>query len=141
MLGLVVAGARGMPWPIQQNVFVLGIANGVFSIAAISAMMTLAGEGRKSREGVRMGLWGAAQAIAFGAGGFVGTVLVDLAKWVTGPSGVAYACVFALEAIGFFVACALAVETTFTKPAENKHRSPVDDDAVLQPGVQTAETI
>ena len=62
MLGLVTAGVRGMPWPIQQNVFVLGVANGVFSIAAISAMMTLAGEGRKSREGVRMGLWGAAQA-------------------------------------------------------------------------------
>jgi BCD family chlorophyll transporter-like MFS transporter len=141
MLGLVVAGIRGMPWPLQQNVFVLGVANGVFSIAAISAMMTLAGEGRKSREGVRMGLWGAAQAIAFGAGGFIGTVLVDLAKWITGPSGAAYAFVFVLEAVGFFVACALASETTFTKPAENKHDSLADDDVALGSGTRAPETI
>ena len=31
------------------------------------------GSGRETREGVRMGLWGAAQAIAFGIGGFLGT--------------------------------------------------------------------
>jgi BCD family chlorophyll transporter-like MFS transporter len=141
MLGLVIAGVRGMPWPLQQNVFVLGIANGVFSIAAISAMMTLAGEGRKSREGVRMGLWGAAQAIAFGAGGFIGTVLVDLAKWITGPNGVAYAFVFTLEAVGFFVACALALETTFTKAPENEPQSLSARDARLESAVQTSEAI
>ena len=80
MAGLVLAGMRGMPWPLKQNVFVLGLANGVFSIAAISAMMTLASQGQGSREGTRMGLWGAAQAIAFGLGGFAGTILVDLAE-------------------------------------------------------------
>ena len=142
MLGLVVAGVRGMPWPLQQNVFVLGIANGVFSIAAISAMMTLAGEGRRSREGVRMGLWGAAQAIAFGIGGFVGTVLVDLAKWFTGPSGTAYAFVFAVEAIGFFAAYALALKTTFTKPAENAGVGPLlAVEEGLQAGAQASETV
>jgi BCD family chlorophyll transporter-like MFS transporter len=123
MAGLVVAGIQGMPWPLKQNVFVLGLANGVFSIAAISAMMTLASQGKGSREGTRMGLWGAAQAIAFGMGGFAGTVLVDLARSVVGPSGKAYAFVFGLEACGFFAAHLLALNTRF----------------VGQPGADTAE--
>jgi MFS transporter, BCD family, chlorophyll transporter len=119
MSGLVYAGIRGGgPWPLKENVFVLGVANGVFSIAAIGAMMTLAGQGRRSREGTRMGLWGAAQAIAFGAGGFLGTVLVDVAKWLVGPTGAAYAFVFGLEVVGFFAAHWLATSITFTKPVE-----------------------
>jgi BCD family chlorophyll transporter-like MFS transporter len=124
MLGLVLAGVQGMPWPLKQNVFVLGLANGVFSIAAISAMMTLASQGQGSREGTRMGLWGAAQAIAFGMGGFAGTVLVDLAKAVVGPSGKAYAFVFGLEACGFFAAHLLALNTSFSADAKSRTADP-----------------
>jgi BCD family chlorophyll transporter-like MFS transporter len=115
MSGLVCAGFLGRSWPLKANVLMLGVANGVFAIAAISAMMTLASEGRRAREGVRMGIWGAAQAIAFGAGGFLGTVLVDVAKSVVGPSGKAYSFVFALEVVGFFVAHLLALNVTFGK--------------------------
>ena len=114
MLGLVIAGVRGGNWPLQENVFLLGLANGAFSIAAIGAMMTLASQGGGAREGVRMGLWGAAQAIAMGAGGFAGTVLVDVTKRVVGHEGGApYAFVFGLEAVGFFVAQVLAINTSF----------------------------
>jgi len=123
MCGLVFAGVTGGPWPLEENVFILGAANGVFSIAAIASMMTLAGQGRSGREGVRMGLWGAAQAIAFGAGGFIGTVLVDGARAVMGPSGGAYAFVFGLEAIGFFVAHLIALRTTFSQPAGTERAS------------------
>jgi len=117
MSGLVVTGLLGAPWPLKQNVFLLGLANGVFSIAAIGGMMTLAGQGKRSREGTRMGLWGAAQAIAFGAGGFLGTVLVDAAKWALGnpSSGAACALVFGLEVVGFFVAQAVALSISFGK--------------------------
>jgi BCD family chlorophyll transporter-like MFS transporter len=115
MAGLVLAGLRGVGWPLQPNVFFLGMANGVFCIAAISSMMTLAGRGRQAREGTRMGLWGAAQAIAFGLGGLVGTVLVDVAKRFLGAPASAYAFVFGLEAIGFFAACVLALGTTFSE--------------------------
>jgi BCD family chlorophyll transporter-like MFS transporter len=62
-------GWWGRPGRCAPTVFVLGVANGAFSIAAIASMMALATEGRAAREGVRMGLWGAAQAIAFGVGG------------------------------------------------------------------------
>lgn len=114
MLGLVLAGvAGGGSWPLEKNVFLLGVANGAFSIAAIASMMTLASHGRGAREGTRMGLWGAAQAIAFGMGGFLGTVLVDVAQWLGGPAGMPYALVFGLEALGFVVAPWLALRTTF----------------------------
>ena len=38
-------------------------------------MMQLANEGKSKTEGTRIGLWGASQAIAFGAGGFLKTTL------------------------------------------------------------------
>jgi MFS transporter, BCD family, chlorophyll transporter len=55
-----------------------------------------------------MGLWGAAQALAFGAGGLVGTGASDLARWAMGNTGVAYSVVFAFEAALFIVAAFLA---------------------------------
>jgi BCD family chlorophyll transporter-like MFS transporter len=115
MCGLVWAGVHPGAWPLRENVFLLGLANGVFSIAAISSMMALARRGRGAREGTRMGLWGAAQAISFAMGGVTGTILVDVVKRVAGPSGGAYAFVFALEAIGFFVAQRLARATHFAE--------------------------
>jgi MFS transporter, BCD family, chlorophyll transporter len=115
LVGLTIAGIGGMPWPLKENVFLLGVANGAFSIAAIGAMMSMASQGSQSREGVRMGLWGASQAIAFGAGGFIGTVLADVAKYFIGSSGYAYAFVFALEAIAFVVAAWLAIHIVIEK--------------------------
>ncbi len=91
LLGLVAAGLVGPAWPFKATVFALGVANGAFSIAAIASMMRLASEGRQSREGVRMGLWGAAQALAFGMGGLVGTAASDLARWLIGRPRLAYA--------------------------------------------------
>lgn len=116
MCGLVYAGLGSQAYPLRENVFLLGVANGAFSIAAIGAMMALAGQGQGAREGVRMGLWGAAQAIAFGSGGFVGTLLADVARWLFGSAGQAYALVFGLEALGFITAAWLARRIAFPKP-------------------------
>jgi BCD family chlorophyll transporter-like MFS transporter len=108
LAGLVMAGLLGGGWPLAATVFLMGAANGAFSIAAIGSMMTLAGQGQTSREGIRMGLWGAAQAVAFGLGGIVGTGASDLARWLIGATGPAYAAVFAFEAVLFLVAAWLA---------------------------------
>jgi BCD family chlorophyll transporter-like MFS transporter len=83
----------------------LGFCNGVFAVAAIGSMFNMANDGT-SREGVRMGLFGASQAIAFGIGGFAGTVLADVSRLVLGSPVMAYATVFAVEAC-FFIAAAL----------------------------------
>ncbi len=108
LAGLAIAGHMGPPWPLKANVFLMGAANGAFSIAAIGQMMRLATRGRAQREGVRMGLWGAAQAIAFGFGGLIGTAASDLAHWLIADSGIAYGSVFALEAVLFIASALLA---------------------------------
>jgi MFS transporter, BCD family, chlorophyll transporter len=108
MASLVLAGLFGPPWPLTASVFALGVANGAFSIAAIGSMMRLANEGRQTREGVRMGLWGAAQALAFALGGLVGTLASDVAHLLIAAPGTAYATVFALEAGLFVVSAVLA---------------------------------
>ncbi|MBO6640420.1 MAG: BCD family MFS transporter [Roseitalea sp.] len=105
---LAVAAGRAPAWPLEANVFALGFANGVFAVAAIGTMMTLAGKGTKSREGVRMGVWGAAQAIAFGLGGFAGTVAIDVTRWLTGDIALSFAVVFTGEALLFLVSAMIA---------------------------------
>jgi BCD family chlorophyll transporter-like MFS transporter len=147
LAGLVIGGTFSHEpvgqWPLKANVFALGAANGAFAIAAIASMMRLAGEGREQREGVRMGLWGAAQAIAFGVGGLAGAVASDIARWMIGSTGSAYALVFGLEAALFIVAARMAARigrsdqgefqidnnTAQTAPASTTHgyRTPVLD--------------
>lgn len=108
LAGLCMAGFVGGAWPLHATVFALGAANGAFSIAAIGSMMRLAGAGRRGREGTRMGLWGAAQAIAFGGGGLLGAVASDAVRLVVPAPGEAYAIVFGAEAVLFLVAARLA---------------------------------
>lgn len=102
------SAALSSHWPLQANVVLLGVANGAFSIAAIATMMRLAGEGGAGREGTRMGLWGAAQAMAFGLGGLLGTAASDLAHLLLGEHRTAYAAVFGLQALMFAVSAAVA---------------------------------
>jgi BCD family chlorophyll transporter-like MFS transporter len=109
---LGLAAVNGPPWPLGANVFVLGLGNGVFAVAAIGAMMGLAGAGETTREGVRMGVWGASQAIAFGLGGLTGAVGVDFARAALGDDGAAFQLVFAIEAAAFVIAALLAVRAT-----------------------------
>jgi BCD family chlorophyll transporter-like MFS transporter len=109
LLSLTIAGFVGLGYPLKLTVFMLGVSNGAFSIAAIASMMRLAGEGRQQREGTRVGLWGAAQAIAFGAGGLIGASASDLTRTLIQDPGVAYAAVFFAEALLFLIAARLAL--------------------------------
>jgi BCD family chlorophyll transporter-like MFS transporter len=113
----------GLIGPLQVNLILpltilLGFCNGVFAVAAIGAMMALAGQGRTDREGTRMGLWGAAQAIAAGIGGLVGAVAVDALRLVL-ATDLAFASVFAAEAVLFLVAAGLALRVI--DPGRNRH--------------------
>ncbi|WP_086616660.1 BCD family MFS transporter [Erythrobacter tepidarius] len=112
LAALGLAAVNGPPWPLGANVFVLGLGNGVFAVAAIGAMMGLAGAGETTREGVRMGVWGASQAIAFGLGGLTGAVGVDLAREALGDDGAGFQLVFAIEAAAFVCAALLAIKAT-----------------------------
>ena len=108
LVALACASAVGPAWPLQPTVFALGFANGVFAVSAIGSMMGLAGAGQASREGVRMGVWGAAQACAFACGGFAGAAGVDILRAVLPQDSSAFLIVFSLEAALFMFAALLA---------------------------------
>jgi len=125
LLGLVLAGLFAPHWPLRANVFLLGLSNGAFSIAAIGSMMALAGAGRGGREGTRMGLWGAAQAIGFALGGLFGAAASDAARWLLGAPAPAYASVFLLEALMFVAAALLAARIAGVAPKVQPVEDPV----------------
>ena len=106
LVGLAMAASYAPEWPIAANVALLGFCNGVFAVSAIGAMMALAGAGGEAREGVRMGVWGASQAIAFGLGGLIGAVGVDAGRALMQADGPAFALIFGIEA-GIFLLAAL----------------------------------
>ncbi|SDZ80064.1 BCD family MFS transporter [Rubrimonas cliftonensis] len=125
----LVAGAFTPGWPLAVNVFALGFMNGMFAVAAIASMMALAGATGAGREGARMGLWGASQAIAFGLGGLLGATLVDIARALVGEPSLAYAAVFALEATLFMVAAWLGASVGVERAGAPRGRADYRNDA------------
>jgi BCD family chlorophyll transporter-like MFS transporter len=103
LVSLAGASVVGPGWPLRLSVLVLGVSNGVFTVSAIGSMMELAHRGEARTSGVRMGLWGAAQAIAFALGGVLGSAIVDSFRWRGSPV-TAFAVVFSIEALMFFAA-------------------------------------
>ena len=101
-------GSLGPGAPLVPAVVALGFFNGVFAVAAIGSMMDLAGDGRESREGTRMGLWGAAQAIAAGFGVTAGAAAVDIMRHIVPTDAQAFGSVFLFEAFLFIASAALA---------------------------------
>lgn len=114
LVAIALAG-QGVALPFVPLVVALGFFNGMFAVAAIGSMMALAGAGRDAREGTRMGLWGAAQAVAAGAGGLAGAALVDVLRH-TLPDAAAFGATFTIEALIFVLAAILAVRVIETEP-------------------------
>lgn len=110
LAAIASGGASPETWPLGANVFLLGMSNGAFAVAAIASMMSLASTGKEGAEGLRMGLWGAAQAIAFAVGGFLGAVAIDVSRLFIGDPVVAYGLVFCLEAVMFVVAAIIGMQ-------------------------------
>ena len=107
LAAIAMTGFAALSLPLTPLVVALGFFNGMFAVAAIGAMMALASEGRGQREGTRMGLWGAAQAIAAGFGGLTGAAAVDMARSGL-ADGPAFGLVFAAEALLFACAAVMA---------------------------------
>jgi BCD family chlorophyll transporter-like MFS transporter len=135
----LAAGGLTPGWPLRANVFLLGVSNGAFAVAAIGSMMSLAGAGASGREGVRMGLWGSAQAIGFAVGGFTGTVASDLAHALIGSSALAYASVFAAEGLLFVWAAHLALNARATRHQRMRIQAPIAE--LAEPGGRRAATV
>ncbi|HVN99900.1 MAG TPA: BCD family MFS transporter [Steroidobacteraceae bacterium] len=131
VLALALIAARGAPQLLPVAAFALGAANGVFAVSALGSMMDLSAAGGPGREGLRMGLWGAAQALAFAAGGLGAGGAVDLFRSLLGAAGPAYALTFVLVASLFAGAawCALRL-TAATRAAAVPPAVPPRDGAL-----------
>ncbi|MEQ8514034.1 MAG: BCD family MFS transporter, partial [Chromatocurvus sp.] len=133
LFGIAFGGLLSADWPLRSNVFLLGIANGAFAVAAIASMMALASQGAGGRDGLRMGLWGGAQAIAFGLGGFLGTVAIDITREFLQEPVHAYALVFACEALVFLYAAFLGagVRSGLAATSDDHHAAPEFGDIAM----------
>jgi BCD family chlorophyll transporter-like MFS transporter len=127
LLAIMFMGHNTTIIPLEGAVFGLGVFNGMFAVSAIGSMMALAGRGPASRVGTRMGLWGAAQAIAAGFGGLVGTLLVDLLQAAQFSTANAYGIVFTFEA-ALFIWSAILAETSILSNTEMRRARAVTGD-------------
>ncbi|KAA0970194.1 BCD family MFS transporter [Aureimonas fodinaquatilis] len=109
LTALALSPLYGPDFPLTGVTFALGLGLGGFTVSAIGAMMALAGAAGNGHEGLRMGIWGAAQALAFGSGGLLAGAIVDVVSWTHGTLVTGYMLVFLLEAGLFAVAAWLAV--------------------------------
>ncbi len=121
LVAIAGAGVGLHPVPLIHCVAALGVFNGIFAVAAIGSMMSLAGQGRDGRTGTRMGLWGAAQAIAAAVGGLSGAAMVDVLRAFELSSAQAFGSVFLIEAVLFLYAASLTKHSIFaaTAPARS----------------------
>jgi BCD family chlorophyll transporter-like MFS transporter len=124
LVSIAVAGYLADNSVLRASVLILGFGNGVFAVAAIGRMMDLAAEGTPGREGIRMGLWGAAQAIAFGLGGVLGAAGVDAARAMLLSPMLAYGLIFCAEALLFLISARLAYRIGLKRIERRNYVSP-----------------
>lgn len=103
----------GMGFALIPFTVVLGLGNGLFVVGAIGSMMRLAAS-EEGSAGTRMGVFGAAQAIAAGLAGLLATGILDIARLAL-PMEAAYGTVFGLEAILFLAAALVAGRLLHTR--------------------------
>ena len=118
-VGLIGLGAG---FALVPFTIVLGLGNGLFVVGAVGSMMRLAAA-RSGAAGTRMGVFGAAQAVAAGVAGLVATGILDIARMTLSDAS-AYAVVFGLEAFLFLAAAGMAARML----------APVTPQSQLQPG-------
>jgi BCD family chlorophyll transporter-like MFS transporter len=104
LVALVSIHWGGATGALRGAIFAIGFSDGVFAVSAIASMMELAQQGAPGHAGLRMGVWGAAQAIAFAVGGLLSTTLIDAARLWSGSASRAFAVVFCAEAVLFLIA-------------------------------------
>jgi BCD family chlorophyll transporter-like MFS transporter len=109
LAALALTPATGSLAACRAAVFALGVANGAFAVGAIGSMMALAGDERDGRAGLRLGVYGAAQAVAYALGGLAGAAGSDLAREAFGTPVRGYVAVFGVEAALFVAAAVLAL--------------------------------
>jgi MFS transporter, BCD family, chlorophyll transporter len=103
-------------------VVMLGLSNGIFAIGAIGSMMALTGDKTDGRAGLRLGVFGAAQALAYAVGTMSGAAGVDFARAVFDSPVRGYLAVFAVQAVFFGGSAWLALRSASSERANDVFR-------------------
>ena len=119
LLAVAASPMIGSLMALKGALFALGVGNGAFAIGAIGSMMSLSAVADQSQTGVRMGVFGAAQAVAMAAGGMLGAGASDVLRGVFDSDRIGYGSVFVLEAALFAGASILASAARQTARAES----------------------
>ncbi|NLE52042.1 MAG: BCD family MFS transporter [Chloroflexi bacterium] len=128
--GIVAAGWLGSVPLFMALVFTLGLGAGLAMAGLLTAVIEFT---TTMRAGLLMGVWGMASEFGQSAGGFLGGVVVDILRALTGGNNwIAYGAVFTLEAILLVIVLALAgnlhVErSAVQKEARSQTRPPTDE--------------
>lgn len=132
-VALTLTPAFGDPQYFRIIVALLGLSNGVFAIGAIGSMMALTGDRTDGRAGLRLGVFGAAQAIAYATGTMAGAAGVDIARSLMSSPIRGYLVVFGVQAVLFAASALLALRSASSERANDVFRSRSDMlPAVLQ---------
>ena len=107
----------------RSIVLLLGLSNGVFAIGAIGSMMALTGDRTDGRAGLRLGVFGAAQALAYATGTLSGAAGVDAARALLDSPLRGYLAVFAVQAVLFAASAVLALRSASRDNATHVFRS------------------
>jgi BCD family chlorophyll transporter-like MFS transporter len=111
--GVIGAGLAGSPGAFRVLVAVMGLGTGLAGAGLLGGIATFA---TSVRAGLLMGVWGMASLFGKAAGSIIGGAVVDAIRVATGEIFVAYATVFAGEAIllavAFFLTFRLRVEVS-----------------------------
>lgn len=116
-VALVMSPAIGDVRFFRLVVLLLGLANGIFAIGAIGSMMALTGDKQDGRAGLRLGVFGAAQALAYATGTLAGAAGVDLARAVMDSPTRGYLAVFTVEAVLFAASALFALRSASSERA------------------------
>ena len=122
-VALALAPAVGDPQYFRVIVGLLGLSNGVFAIGAIGSMMSLTGDRSDGRAGLRLGVFGAAQAIAYATGTMAGAAGVDIARSVMSTPIRGYLVVFSVQAVLFAASALLALRSASSERANDVFRA------------------
>ena len=102
--GVIGAGLSGSPGAFRVLVAVMGLGTGLAGAGLLGGIATFA---TSVRAGLLMGVWGMASLLGKAAGSIMGGAVVDAIRVATGEIFIAYATVFAGEAVLLAVAFVL----------------------------------
>jgi MFS transporter, BCD family, chlorophyll transporter len=98
--------------PSWLTIFGVGIGNGIFSVAGLALMMTMASRGHTA---LFMGAWTVAHALAEGLATGGGGVVYEVLAKVTGGAATGYAGVFLIQGFGLLACIPLLRRIDLTK--------------------------